>query len=75
MRTEAQLVAEHRAKNPRSRAKSIFVFDPNTASRQGKRCVLCNEEGPTWSAKWRKTKRAEEWEAEHLAKHLEGGES
>lgn len=35
-------------------------------------CVFCRVEGPTWSSRWPKTKRAERWEAEHSCIPLEG---
>lgn len=66
---EAKLVAEYRKKNPRSRVVSILRYCKNTSATKQKECILCDEEGPTWASRWRKTKTAEQWEAEHKAKH------
>ena len=66
---ERAVVARHRAENPRSRAVGLFKFRRNGGTTKSMACVLCGAEGPTWCAKYRKTQRAERWEAEHRASH------
>lgn len=59
------LVAAYRRAHPLSRAETAVVYCRNTTSVSQKRCILCGERGPSWCAKWRKTRAAERWEADH----------
>lgn len=59
------LVAAYRRANPRLRAETPIVYARNGTSVAQRKCVLCGERGPTWHTKWRKTRAAENWEAEH----------
>ena len=57
---------------PRSRVQNRFRFYHNTNCRKSMQCVFCRVEGPTWSSRYPKTKRAEHWEAEHSCNPLGG---
>jgi hypothetical protein len=70
--TEAELVAAYRRAHPESRITSIIKYIRNGASVAQRGCVVCGEEGPSWSSKWTKTKKAIAWEAAHIASHLKG---
>jgi len=74
--TEKELVSTYRAAHPRSRATRILVLALNTSARRQERCILCDAHGPTWCAKWPKTRAAEQWARDHRLSHLtERGES
>jgi hypothetical protein len=66
---ERRLVAAYRAADPSSRIVSIVKYATNTGSRKSECCVLCGAEGPTWSAKYPKTKCALAWARDHVALH------
>lgn len=70
--TEEQMVRAYRARYPQSRVVSMFKYHLNTAhGPKQMQCILCKGLGPTWCGKWYKTKRAEEWERDHRAHHLQ----
>ena len=59
-----------RKENPRSRFVGLFRFYRNGSATRQMECVLCNELGPSWCAKWPKTVRSREWEGKHRQLHL-----
>lgn len=67
----ARLLADHRATNPRSRAVGLVRFVRNGGRTKQRGCVLCGANGPSWCGEYKKTKRAEEWELAHAARHVE----
>jgi hypothetical protein len=68
--TEAMIL--YRSIFPRSRVVDRFRFHLNTGCRKSMQCVFCLEAGPSWSAKWPKTMKARQWEAEHSCNPHEG---
>jgi hypothetical protein len=68
------LLANYRRENPSARAPHIVVYADNGGSRKSRRCVLCGTKGPTWCAKYRKTRRASDWEDAHVQEHIEEAE-
>jgi len=62
---EAALLRAYRLANPRSRATSLIIYVRNGASVAQRGCVLCGECGPSWCARFPKTKRAAQWESTH----------
>ena len=67
---EEQLVHDYRTENPKSRAQGILKLVKNTSATKQRGCVLCGATGPTWSGQYPETKRAKEWAAEHVERHL-----
>ena len=59
------LLAAYKQANPSSRVTRAFRYGKNTNATKGRECVLCGEQGPTWSGKYRQTVRAAKWEDEH----------
>ena len=70
LRHEEQLVHDYRTENPKSRAQGILRLVKNTSATKQRGCVLCGATGPTWSGQYPETKRAREWAAEHVGRHL-----
>lgn len=73
-KTAARLLADYRKAHPRSRAVSLIKLVKNTGSTKQYGCVLCDAVGPTFSAKWRETKRSIEWRFAHAAEHVAAAE-
>ncbi len=63
-----RLVAAYRALNPSSRVVSILRNVGSGTSKQYG-CVLCDEVGPSYSGKYRETKRSTAWREAHIAMH------
>ena len=70
LRHAEQLVHDYRTENPKSRAQGILKLVKNTSATKQRGCVLCGATGPTWSGQYPETKRAREWAAEHVERHL-----
>lgn len=66
----ARLLAHYRAANPQARATSLIVQRGGATSRHYA-CVWCGECGPSFSGKWRETKRSIAWRTAHLETHLD----
>ncbi len=64
-----RLVAAYRALNPSSRVVSILRNVGSGTSKQYG-CVLCGKEGPSYSGKYRETKRSIAWRETHIAAHV-----
>jgi hypothetical protein len=62
-------IAAIRTTDPKSRVVGPFKHASSSANVGGKECVLCGEQGPTWSKKYKQTKKAIAWEIAHLAMH------
>jgi len=67
--TEQELVRSYRELNPKSRVISILKYFRVGPTVKQKRCILCNELGPSWCGKFPKTKLAAEWELQHTNRH------
>ncbi len=70
MASEAELVKQYRAENPKSRANRIIVLAKNTSATKQQKCVLCGWHGPTWAGSYPQTKRAYVAAEVHRAMHL-----
>jgi len=71
--SEKELVSAYRSQHPRSRVVSILRYAKNTGVSKQQECILCGARGPSWSAKWKKTKAAEKWARDHVALHEQNG--
>lgn len=67
----SKLLSAYRAANPRSRAVSIVKIIRNGSSVKQYGCVLCDEAGPMFCARYPETKASITWARDHIAAHID----
>lgn len=59
------LLAAYRAEFPQTRIQGPIRLAKNTSATKQQECVLCGEQGPTCSAKWKPTVKYYAWAESH----------